>query len=76
MTEQEFNQLAQQGYNRILLTLETLADLDTPLSLYLKLANALGLSPEARVRLDLMQIAGQSLLATLKAELDGVVVDG
>jgi P27 family predicted phage terminase small subunit len=45
-------------------------------NLYLKLANALGLSPEARVRLDLMQIAGQSLLATLKAELDGVVVDG
>jgi len=39
MTEQEFNQLAQQGYNRIPLTLETLADLDTPLSLYLKLAN-------------------------------------
>ncbi|MFN3398184.1 MAG: chorismate-binding protein, partial [Sulfurimicrobium sp.] len=39
MTEQEFNQLAQQGYNRIPLALETLADLDTPLSLYLKLAN-------------------------------------
>lgn len=39
MTEQEFKQLAQQGYNRIPLTLETLADLDTPLSLYLKLAN-------------------------------------
>lgn len=40
MTEQEFKQLAQQGFNRIPLTLETLADLDTPLSLYLKLANA------------------------------------
>lgn len=40
MTEHEFKQLAQQGYNRIPLTLETLADLDTPLSLYLKLANA------------------------------------
>lgn len=39
MTEQEFNQLAQKGFNRIPLTLETLADLDTPLSLYLKLAN-------------------------------------
>ena len=39
MTEQEFNALAQQGYNRIPLVLETLADLDTPLSLYLKLAN-------------------------------------
>jgi anthranilate synthase component 1 len=39
ITEQEFNDLAQQGYNRIPLVLETFADLDTPLSLYLKLAN-------------------------------------
>jgi len=31
--------LAAQGYNRIPLVLETFADLDTPLSLYLKLAN-------------------------------------
>ncbi|MCL2656186.1 MAG: anthranilate synthase component I [Betaproteobacteria bacterium] len=39
MTEAEFLALAQQGYNRIPLTLETFADLDTPLSIYLKLAN-------------------------------------
>jgi anthranilate synthase component 1 len=39
MTEAEFNQLAQAGYNRIPLVLETFADLDTPLSIYLKLAN-------------------------------------
>jgi anthranilate synthase component 1 len=39
MTEQEFNELARQGYNRIPLVAETYADLDTPLSLYLKLAN-------------------------------------
>ena len=39
MTETEFNALAAQGYNRIPVTLETFADLDTPLSLYLKLAN-------------------------------------
>ncbi len=39
MTESEFNQLAAEGYNRIPLVLETFADLDTPLSLYLKLAN-------------------------------------
>ncbi|MEY4591561.1 MAG: hypothetical protein RIR18_456 [Pseudomonadota bacterium] len=38
MTELEFQTLAAQGYNRIPLTLETFADLDTPLSLYLKLA--------------------------------------
>ncbi|NOU24056.1 MAG: anthranilate synthase component I [Methylotenera sp.] len=35
----EFNALAAKGFNRIPLVLETFADLDTPLSLYLKLAN-------------------------------------
>jgi len=40
MTETEFDDLARQGYNRIPLTLELPADLDTPLALYLKLANA------------------------------------
>jgi len=40
MQEAEFNQLAAEGYNRIPVTLETFADLDTPLSIYLKLANA------------------------------------
>ena len=39
MTHEEFNQLAQAGYNRIPVTLELFADLDTPLSVYLKLAN-------------------------------------
>ena len=39
MTESQFNALAAEGYNRIPLTLETFADLDTPLSVYLKLAN-------------------------------------
>src|SRR5574342_546825 len=39
MTEAEFNRLAQAGYNRVPLVLETFADLDTPLSIYLKLAN-------------------------------------
>lgn len=38
MTEVEFQALAKQGYNRIPLVAETYADLDTPLSLYLKLA--------------------------------------
>jgi anthranilate synthase component 1 len=38
MTELEFDRLAGQGYNRIPVTLETFADLDTPLSIYLKLA--------------------------------------
>ena len=39
MTESVFNRLAAAGYNRIPVTLETFADLDTPLSIYLKLAN-------------------------------------
>lgn len=39
MTETEFNDLVAQGYNRIPVVLETFADLDTPLSVYLKLAN-------------------------------------
>jgi anthranilate synthase component 1 len=39
MTESDFNRLAAQGFNRVPLVLETFADLDTPLSIYLKLAN-------------------------------------
>ncbi|MGC2166785.1 MAG: anthranilate synthase component I [Gallionella sp.] len=39
ITEQQFNELARQGYNRIPIVTQTFADLDTPLSLYLKLAN-------------------------------------
>src|SRR5215470_2216899 len=42
MTEDEFQALARAGHNRIALELETLADLDTPLSIYLKLANRPG----------------------------------
>ena len=37
ITELEFNQLAAQGFNRIPLMLQAFADLETPLSLYLKL---------------------------------------
>lgn len=39
MTESQFYDLARQGYNRIPVVLELLADLDTPLSVYCKLAN-------------------------------------
>jgi anthranilate synthase component 1 len=39
MTPEEFAALADQGFNRIPITCEVLADLDTPLSVYLKLAN-------------------------------------
>jgi len=40
MDKSQFDCLAEQGYNRIPLTREVLADLDTPLSTYLKLADA------------------------------------
>ncbi|MBT3048077.1 MAG: anthranilate synthase component I [Candidatus Thiodiazotropha sp.] len=39
MTPQQFAALAQQGYNRIPVVCEVLADLDTPLSVYMKLAH-------------------------------------
>ena len=38
MTELEFKSLAAEGYNRIPLIAEAFADLETPLTLYLKLA--------------------------------------
>lgn len=40
MTELEFKSLATQGYNRIPLIAEAFADLETPLTLYLKLAQS------------------------------------
>ncbi|MCX7660449.1 MAG: anthranilate synthase component I [Caldimonas manganoxidans] len=42
ITELEFKSLSQQGYNRIPLIAEAFADLETPLSLYLKLAHGGG----------------------------------
>ena len=42
MSPSEFKALADQGYNRIPLVSEALADLETPLSLYLKLTQAVG----------------------------------
>ena len=42
MTEEHFKQLGAQGYNRVPLVFEAVADLDTPLSAYLKLANRPG----------------------------------
>jgi anthranilate synthase component 1 len=42
ITELEFKSLALQGFNRIPLMAEAFADLETPLSLYLKLAHARG----------------------------------
>ncbi|HSG65812.1 MAG TPA: chorismate-binding protein, partial [Gammaproteobacteria bacterium] len=40
LSRSEFDQYAREGFNRIPLVREVLADLDTPLSTYVKLANA------------------------------------
>ncbi|MGB9669751.1 MAG: anthranilate synthase component I [Halothiobacillaceae bacterium] len=40
MCPEQFEQFCREGYNRIPVVREVLADLDTPLSTYLKLANA------------------------------------
>ena len=42
MQRKDFDALAKQGYNRVALVSEALADLETPLSLYLKLTQAHG----------------------------------
>ena len=39
LTKEQFNKYKDQGFNRIPLVLESFADLDTPLSVYAKLAN-------------------------------------
>ena len=44
MHRQDFDALAKQGYNRAALVSEVSADLETPLSLYLKLTQAHGSS--------------------------------
>ena len=40
MDQNRFNQFAEQGYNRIPVHREVMSDLDTPLSVYLKLVDA------------------------------------
>jgi anthranilate synthase component 1 len=42
MQREEFNALGKQCFNRIPLVKEVLADLETPLSLYVKLTQAFG----------------------------------
>ena len=42
MLREEFHALAKQGFNRIPLVKEVLADLETPLSLYVKLSQTFG----------------------------------
>ena len=57
MTELEFKSLALQGYNRIPLIAEAFADLETPLSLYLKLCTGRG-AAESRYSFLLESVVG------------------
>ena len=58
ITELEFKSLAGQGYNRIPLMAEAFADLETPLSLYLKLASGAGGSGAGRYSFLLESVIG------------------
>lgn len=57
MTELEFKSLARQGFNRIPLIAEAFADLETPLSLYLKLCPGDG-ADQARFSFLLESVVG------------------
>ena len=58
ITELEFKSLAHQGYNRIPLMAEAFADLETPLSLYLKLAGSQDESASAAYSFLLESVVG------------------
>ena len=58
MTETQFQALREQGFNRIPLMAQAFADLETPLSLYLKLARAPGASEPAPYSFLLESVVG------------------
>ena len=58
ISEIEFNALSAQGYNRIPLVAQAFADLETPLSLYFKLARAPGASEPAPLSFLLESVVG------------------
>ena len=58
MTETQFQALRDQGFNRIPLMAQAFADLETPLSLYLKLARAPGASEPAPFTFLLESVVG------------------
>jgi anthranilate synthase component I len=58
MTETQFQALCEQGYNRIPLMAQAFADLETPLSLYLKLARQPGQSEPAPCSFLLESVVG------------------
>ena len=89
MQREEFNALAKQGFNRIPLIKEVLADLETPLSLYMKLTQEFGkknsyllesvLGGERFGRFSFVGLPAKTLLRTAgtpDAPLTEVVTDG
>ena len=89
MLREEFNALAKQGFNRIPLVKEVLADLETPLSLYLKLTKAFGkknsyllesvLGGERFGRFSFIGLPAKTLLRTVgtpQSPITEIVTDG
>ena len=89
MQREEFNALAKQGFNRIPIVKEVLADLETPLSLYMKLTQEFGkkntyllesvLGGERFGRFSFVGLPAKTLLRTAgtpDAPLTEVVIDG
>jgi len=89
MQREEFNALAKQGFNRIPIVKEVLADLETPLSLYMKLTQEFGkkntyllesvLGGERFGRFSFVGLPAKTLLRTAgtpDAPLTEVVTDG
>jgi anthranilate synthase component I len=89
MQREEFNALAKQGFNRIPLIKEVLADLETPLSLYIKLSQAFGktntyllesvLGGERFGRFSFIGLPAKTIIRTIgtpSAPVNEVVTDG
>ncbi|HAT38893.1 MAG TPA: anthranilate synthase component I, partial [Polynucleobacter sp.] len=89
MHREEFHDLAKQGFNRIPLIKEVLADLETPLSLYVKLSQAFGtkntyllesvLGGERFGRFSFIGLPAKTILRTVgtpSAPVNEVVTDG
>ena len=89
MQLEEFNALAKQGFNRIPLIKEVLADLETPLSLYVKLSQAFGktntyllesvLGGERFGRFSFIGLPAKTIVRTVgtpNAPMNEVVTDG
>jgi len=89
MQREEFNALAKQGFNRIPLIKEVLADLETPLSLYVKLSQAFGktntyllesvLGGERFGRFSFIGLPAKTIIRTVgtpSAPVNEVVTDG